>query len=231
MNAPTVALPRHKQLIAGWILMALALVVGGGLIVAGVVGFAKSVIRSVENLQPAQDGRLTVDVAKRSTVYIFTSDGTQLTNIQVTGPSGSVPVRSPSTNIEVTSPNATGVAVASFSATEPGRYAIKANGGPFSAGLTEIDTAKLCLAGLGFLFGGIAGITGLVLVITASVARGRVKKARVAASAPYSPWGQQPGYPQQQPTYPQQPAYPQMPANPAPQTPAPPSPPWPQPPQ
>jgi hypothetical protein len=199
--------------------MALALIVGGGLIIAGVVGFAKSVINSVESLQPSQDGRLTLDVAKRSTVYIFTPDGARLTNIRVTGPSGPVTARANSTSIEVRSPNAGGIAVASFTAVELGEYTVKADGGPFSAGLTELDTSKLGLAGIGFLFGAVAGITGLVLVITASVARSRAKRAQLAAAVPYSPWGQQPGFPSQ-------PAYPQQPSN----TP-PPSPPWPQPPQ
>jgi hypothetical protein len=212
MNAPAAKLPKGKQLLLGWLLMALALILGGGLIIAGFIGFAKSVVKSVESIENSQDGSLTLDVSKRSQVYIFTPNGTSLDSIRVTGPDGPVSVRTTSSSIEVNTPDTTGTAVAQFSASQPGSYTITADGESFSAGANVFDVGKLKLAGIGALIGALAGLTGLILVITAAVSRGREKKARLAATTPYTQWGQQPGYPQQT-NSPQQPGYPQ-PANP-----------------
>ena len=219
MNASAVPLPKKKKLLTGWLLLALAVLGGGGLIIGGFIGFAKSVITSVENLTPSADGKTTIDIPKRSRVYIFTADGTRLQDLRATGPNGPVNVVDATTSIEVSSPNASGIAVARFEALTPGSYTITATGSPFSVGANVFDTDKLKLVGIGFLLGAVLGITGLVLIITASVARGREKKVRLAAAG--SAWGtqaypQQAGYPQpggysqQQPGYPQpQPGYPQ----------------------
>jgi hypothetical protein len=215
MNAPALPLPKKKKLLIGWLLMALAVVGGGGLMIGGVIGFGQSIIKSVESITPATDGKTTIDVPKRSRVYIFTPDGTRLQSINATGPNGRVVVRDSTNNLEVNSPNSTGFAVAQFEAADPGKYTVTADGGPFSVGANVFDTDKLKLVGIGALLGAVAGITGLVLVITASVARGREKKARLAAAG--NAWGQQPyaqqGY--QQPGY-QQPQAPFAPPPPPP---------------
>lgn len=212
--------PRRRGRAAIWfgaVLIALGIVGGVGLVVAG----ARTIVTGVDALERVPidgGGSVEIDGAKTVTVYgerdvrssapttyRSSTSGGPVPEIDVTmidGAGVEVPVRFVPGSQEYQSDGHWGTRIGKFDAPAAGTYTVRIDGGPDvdrydSIAVGDIEAPGLVLVAVGILGGGLVVLAGLIVLIVGLIRRSRAKRGpQVGPAFPPGPgWAVPPGPP------------------------------------